>query len=110
MCENVKEQNVVEQTLETGNDNVSRASVEEAPITPSNDIEDLKNYLDPKIFNDIKVVKIDKNDKSELKNELDPKVEELYANTFGDISENTLIDGRVVGMNDRDVFIDIGFK
>ena len=110
MFENVKEQNVVEQTLETGNDNVSGASVEEAPITPSNDIEDLKNYLDPKIFNDIKVVKIDKNDKSEFKNEVDPKVEELYANTFGDISENTLIDGRVVGMNDRDVLIDIGFK
>ena len=110
MFENVKEQNVVEQTLETGNDNVSGASVEETPITPSNDIGDLKNYLDPKIFNDIKVVKIDKNDKSELKNEVDPKVEELYANTFGDISENTLIDGRVVGMNDRDVLIDIGFK
>ena len=110
MFENVKEQNVVEQTLETGNDNVSGASVEETPITPSNDIEDSKNYLDPKIFNDIKVVKIDKNDKSEFKNELDPKVEELYANTFGDISENTLIDGRVVGMNDRDVLIDIGFK
>ena len=110
MFENVKEQNVVEQTLETGNDNVSGASVEETPITPSNDIEDLKNYLDPKIFNDIKVVKIDKNDKSELKNEVNPKVEELYANTFGDISENTLIDGRVVGMNDRDVLIDIGFK
>ena len=110
MFENVKEQNVVEQTLETGNDNVSRASVEEAPITPSNDIEDSKSYLAPKIFKDIKVVKIDKNDRSELKNEVDPKVEELYASTFGDISENTLIDGRVVGMNDRDVLIDIGFK
>ena len=110
MFENVKEQNVVEQTLETDNDNVSGASVEVTPITPSNDIEDSKNYLDPKIFNDIKVVKIDKNDKSELKNEVDPKIEELYANTFGDISENTLIDGRVVGMNDRDVLIDIGFK
>ena len=110
MFENVKEQNVVEQTLETDNDNVLGASVEVTPITPSNDIEDSKNYLDPKIFNDIKVVKIDKNDRSELKNEVDPKVEELYANTFGDISENTLIDGRVVGMNDRDVLIDIGFK
>ncbi len=110
MFENEKEQNVVEQTLETSNDNVLGASVEEAPITPSDDIEVSKNYLDPKIFNDIKVVKIDKNDKSELKNEVDPKVEELYANTFGDISENTLIDGRVVGMNDRDVLIDIGFK
>ena len=74
MFENVKEQNVVEPTLETGNDNVSGASVEETPITLSNNIEDLKNYLDPKIFNDIKVVKIDKNDKSELKNEVDPKV------------------------------------
>ena len=110
MFMNVKEENVVEQTLETDKDNVTGASVEAAPITSSEKIEDMQNYLDPKLFDDIKVINIDKNKKNALISEVDPKIEELYANTFGDISENTLIEGRVVGMNDRDVLIDIGFK
>ena len=38
------------------------------------------------------------------------KLSEAYSNTLVDISEHQLIDGRVVGMNDRDVLIDIGFK
>ena len=110
MFENEKEENVVEQTLEIDKDSVSGASVEAAPITSSEKNEDLQNYLDPKLFDDIKVINIDKNNKKALISEIDPKVKELYANTFGDISENTLIEGRVVGMNDRDVLIDIGFK
>ena len=34
----------------------------------------------------------------------------MYSGTFSEITENSLIQGRVVGMNDRDVLIDIGFK
>ena len=37
-------------------------------------------------------------------------LEKAYTNTLVDISEHQLIKGRVVGMNDRDVLIDIGFK
>ena len=33
-----------------------------------------------------------------------------YTNTLVDISEHQLINGRVIGMNERDVLIDIGFK
>ena len=38
------------------------------------------------------------------------ELSEAYSNTLVDISEHQLINGRVVGMNDRDVLIDIGFK
>ena len=45
-----------------------------------------------------------------LKNELTPDQELAYSKTLVEISEKQLIKGRVVGMNDRDVLIDIGFK
>ena len=110
MFENKNEENVVEQTLESEKNTVSGVSVEDAPITSTDNIEKTKDYLDPSLFDEIKVVSINEDSKDKSFNEDDQKVEELYANTFGDISENTLVEGRVVGMNDRDVLIDIGFK
>ncbi|MFL3006079.1 MAG: 30S ribosomal protein S1 [Candidatus Neomarinimicrobiota bacterium] len=110
MFENKNEENVVEQTLATEKNTVSEVSVEDTPTTSTNNLEQTKDYLDPSLFDDIKIVSIDEDNKDKSFNEVDQKVEELYANTFGDISENTLVEGRVVGMNDRDVLIDIGFK
>ena len=82
-------------------------SVSEAPA----DIEkEIKDYLNPQLFNDIKTISID---------EIEPKIDKTinthdidiaYTNTLIDISEHQLINGRVVGMNERDVLIDIGFK
>ena len=82
-------------------------SVSEAP----SDIEkEIIDYLNPSLFSDIKTVTLDdiESQKDEQGN-----VEDLgkaYNSTLVDISENQLIQGRVVGMNDRDVLIDIGFK
>jgi len=103
MFENKDEENVVEQTLESEKNNVSGISVEDTPTISTNNLEKTKDYLDPSLFDEIKVVNINEDNKDKSFNENDQKVEELYANTFGDISENTLVEGRVVGMNDRDV-------
>ena len=110
MFENKDEENVVEQTLESEKNTASGASVENTPTISTDNLEKPKDYLDPSLFDEIKVVSINEDNKDKSFNENDQKVEELYANTFGDISENTLVEGRVVGMNDRDVLIDIGFK
>ena len=110
MFENKNEENVVEQTFESDKNTVSGVSVEDAPTISTDNLEPNKDYLDPTLFDDVKVIKIDEDDRNKSLNEVDQKIEELYANTFGDISENTLVEGRVVGMNDRDVLIDIGFK
>ena len=110
MFENKNEKNVVEQAVESEESIAPEVSVEDTPTTLTEDLEQTKDYLDPALFDDIKVVSVDENDNDKSLNEADQKVEELYANTFGDISENTLVEGRVVGMNDRDVLIDIGFK
>ncbi len=78
--------------------------------TPSVDEKELKNYLSSSLFEDVKIIASD-----ELEGQVESAVEEVelseaYASTLKDISEHQLINGRVVGMNDRDVLIDIGFK
>ena len=80
-------------------------------IEASADIEkEIKDYLNPELFNDIKTVPIE-----EIESKIDETInaediDKAYTNTLVDISEHQLIKGRVVGMNERDVLIDIGFK
>jgi len=80
-------------------------------IEASADIEkEIKDYLNPELFNDIKTVPIE-----EIESKIDETInaediDKAYTNTLVDISEHQLINGRVVGMNERDVLIDIGFK
>ncbi len=110
---NQDKEQVVEEVLE-GTDNIvtERTSEENSPSTSAVSVVEIQDYLNPKLFQEVKVVKeIDlikevNSDGSLVNSEL----EALYEGTFGDISEHSLIEGRVVGMNDRDVLIDIGFK
>ena len=94
MFENKNEENVVEQTLESEKNTVSEVSAEDTPTISTNNLEETKDYLDPSLFDEIKVVSIDEDNKDNSFKENDQKVEELYANTFGDISENTLVEGQ----------------
>ena len=104
---------------EITNDNAVE-EVENSPIgendtsvgdtTPTVDQKEIKDYLSSSLFEDVKSISSDDlgtqdEDASEVK-----ELSEAYSNTLVDISENQLINGRVVGMNDRDVLIDIGFK
>ena len=78
--------------------------------TPADLDKQIKDYLNLELFNDIKTVSIE-----EIESQLDRTINiddlgKAYTNTLVDISEHQLINGRVVGMNDRDVLIDIGFK
>ena len=77
----------------------------------SADIEkEIKDYLNPQLFNDIKTISIDKIESQIDKTINTHDIDKAYTNTLVDISEHQLINGRVVGMNERDVLIDIGFK
>jgi len=83
------------------------ASVNE---TPSDLDKQIKDYLNPELFDDIKTISVEEIE-SQVKEKMDNNVlGEAYTNTLVDISEHELINGRVVGLNDRDVLIDIGFK
>lgn len=68
------------------------------------------NYLAPDLFKDVRVVTPDQLVESKETFVVPPEVEEKYLGTFTDISENQVIVGRVIGMNDNEVLIDIGFK
>ena len=118
----MSEENKNELTIEEEEVNISDSS------NDSNNLEDLplvavdnKNdkgstsdiqidYLNPKLFEDIRTIDINdllsNTDESSVKDE----VKEQYLGSISDISENQVLSGRVIGMNEKDILIDIGFK
>ena len=69
---------------------------------------EVANYLDPSIL-DIKVVTeadLDQYEEEVISDEL----HDQYVDTFSDIREREVVTGTVVGITDRDVLVDIGFK
>ena len=71
--------------------------------------ERLVDYLDPSII-DIKVVKSDELEKYNEQEFVSDELHDTYTNTFTDIREKEVVKGTVVGLTDRDVLVDIGFK
>ena len=108
---------VVEQARDDNTSAVSEESTEISPTTSNETVEkeltankkvDI-NYLDASLFKDIKEVS-----EEELIEPVE-SIEELpnqdkYLSTFSDISEREIISGRVIGINEKEVLIDIGFK
>jgi len=70
---------------------------------------ELANYLDSSIL-DIKVVREEDLGKYEEAKNMSDKYHDEYSNTFMDIREKEVVTGKVVGLTDRDVLVDIGFK
>ena len=118
----MSEENKNELTIEEEEVNISDSS------NDSNNLEDLPlvavdnendkgstsdiqiDYLNPKLFEDIRTVDINdllsNTDESSIKDE----VKDQYLGSISDISENQVLSGRVIGMNEKDILIDIGFK
>ena len=73
--------------------------------------EVIKDYLDPGLMNGIRII-----ESSELSNEDIEEVpvsdEEMgkYIETFSDIAQNQIITGQVIGQNEKEIIMDIGFK
>ena len=71
---------------------------------------DINDYLNNSIFEDVRTIDQSDIGDSQLNQDISSDIENMYSGTFSEITENSLVQGRVVGMNDRDVLIDIGFK
>ena len=108
---------VVEQALDNETSKVSEESTEKSPTT-SNDIVEKEivadkkadiDYLDPSLFSKVKEISVDELSEPEVVNEDFPN-QEKYLSTFSDISEREIITGRVIGINEKEILIDIGFK
>ncbi len=72
--------------------------------------EEFTDYLSPTLLN-IKSITVDEiTSYSEEEEELDEDAVEMYSSTFSDIKEGEIVPGNVVGLTDREVLVDVGFK
>lgn len=108
-----------EQTSETPVEDASvdlveeESAVEETPeVEPtSNGTPDKNtNYLDPQLFSDIPTITRKEIEEAEINEDITGELKGKYENSLAEISENQVIKGRVIGMNDHVILIDIGFK
>jgi len=69
------------------------------------------DYLSNELL-DIKTINSDEVDKySQQYNEIEENiVEDIYSDTFNDIKQGEIVSGSIVGLTDRDVLVDVGFK
>ena len=114
-----KEQEPVIEQSENSKESLVSVSTEEAPIISIKTEELVQeapvikqelNYLSLELFSDIRQVSIEDLLNSNVEEEVSPEDQERYLSTFSDISEREIITGRVIGMNEKEVLIDIGFK
>ena len=110
MFEEKEVEQAVEEASEVLVESTEAVSAEETPTAPAELVAETKNYLNPELFDDIRVVARSEMTEAIAPEVIDPELEKAYSGTLIDISEHQLINGRVVGMNERDVLIDIGFK
>lgn len=111
--EEIKEQEIVIEPVDGETAPIVSADPEvmdEAPVTPNGEPEQDQDYLDSELFKDIRRVKTEDLGSADGEEEIQSELLEIYLNTFSDISENQLIVGRVIGMNEKEILIDIGFK
>ena len=111
-----EKQLVAEQPSDEKSLEVSDNSANESPAASSNTADnnnlDSKvdiDYLGSSLFSDVKEISPEDLNQSIEVEEVSPE-QERYLSTFSDISEREIISGRVIGINEKEVLIDIGFK
>ena len=106
----VAEQPSEDKTLEASDNSATESPAASTDNAENNLDKKIKiDYLGSSLFNEVKEISPqDLNQDIELE-EITPD-QERYLSTFSDISEREIISGRVIGINDKEVLIDIGFK
>ncbi len=104
IIEPVAEEAKVEESTEVSTEPVQADSEPVAEVKP------IINYLDKKIFADVKVIDQAELNKNEDMEEIPEELQKQYLDTISDISAHQVITGRVIGMNEKEVLVDIGFK
>ena len=107
MLNEIENENAVEE-VDASKVKEDNASVDKN--TPTVDQIEIKDYLSSSLFEEIKSISTEELSSHDGDSSDTHKHSEAYSDTLIDISEHQLINGRVVGMNERDVLIDIGFK
>ena len=111
-------------TEQTSNSNESEASVDKEIETPvaisesktKNEMQseiskDLEiDYLSSDLFSNIKQISAEDLSQNKEEDEIPQEEQDRYKSTLTDITEKEIITGRIIGINEKDVLIDIGFK
>ena len=109
----VEEMDVVN-TAEVNDNSADAEDVPVVTINEENEIEDnlppAVDYLDPTLFKDIRTITKADLDSSVKQTEVSKNIQDQYLGSISEISENQVLTGRVIGMNEKDILIDIGFK
>ena len=105
---------VQETTVEQTSDNKSEASVEPVKKAPTDKNETTRkpdiDYLSSELFKDVRQVTFDDLEENQEILEIPEEVQNRYQSSLKEISENEIITGRIIGINEKDVLVDIGFK
>ena len=120
MSETVQEP-VVEQAPDSEELVVSETEDNKAPTTSietESDVEETSsgparaelNYLGKDLFNDIRQVSVEDLMADETVEEVPQEEQDRYLSTLSEINEREIVTGRVIGMNEKEILIDIGFK
>ena len=105
---------MIEQELETPS--VKEASedisdgVSTETVVSAEEMAPAVDYLSPELFQDINVYKKEDLDQEGVEQEIPAELQTMYLKTLSDIDEQALVTGRVIGMTDNDIILDIGFK
>jgi len=109
----VEEMDVVN-TTEISDDFANADDASAVALNEKNKIEDnlppAVDYLDIKLFKDIRTITREDLDSGLEQFEVSKEIQDQYLGSISEISENQVLAGRVIGMNDKDILIDIGFK
>ena len=109
----VEEMDVVN-TTEISDDFANTDDASAVALNEKNKIEDnlppAVDYLDIKLFKDIRTITREDLDSGLEQFEVSKEIQDQYLGSISEISENQVLAGRVIGMNDKDILIDIGFK
>ena len=115
---------VQETTVEQPSDDKTEASVDKIENSPTDKNEKIidsnekdqitkkpeLDYLSSELFKDINEVTFDELEENQEILEIPQEVQNRYQSSLKEISENEIITGRIIGINEKDVLVDIGFK
>ena len=115
--ENKNELTIEEEEVKVSDSSNDSNNLEDLPLVTT-DKENIKDrisdiqidYLNPKLFEDIRTINIDELASSTDGSLIKDEVKDQYLGSISDISENQVLSGRVIGMNEKEILIDIGFK
>ena len=99
------------ESLDEETNNVETTEDESPEIdTPAEEAKPELNYLGLDLFNDVREVSMEELLNSEIIEEVPQEEQDRYLSTFSEINEREIVTGRVIGMNEKEILIDIGFK